>query len=440
MRTQFLFVGLTSLLAGGLVGTAGCDNVTAGQSTDPAGPPQLVHVLVQDSRYLNAFPNRASSLDLIDTGTAPVACSDTPPVNPCLVSFLVDQISPDVSCKGGFCTDPLKVPPTNVPVPLPVSLVGAPVDMRDPGGGIQVRLVFSKVLDTATIETVTMDPTKAPGKTNTYMMAPGIIELDDAAGKPVPSGYYLDNSGSPQFSSDLEFVPLGPALVIKSKVALDAASTYTVKILNPGAIKDRQQNAAVALGGGALPATVTFKTEDLMATASGVFGVANADNTQGSTLDYPDFLQCKVPPCAAGGVSAPATIAPNEVIQIGFFELAAGDTATVTVTGPAGVHAMAYSDRGADATMCAVASAGDPGANVVDVVNTDTAVTATAMAVDWPAGDYTLKITVKDINMKSTFTSALLKFTVAGTDETDPTKDPNIAAAHVLPAQCTMTM
>ena len=56
--------------------------------------------------------------------------------------------------------------------------------MRDPGGGIQIRLVFSKVLDNS-IETVTMDPTKAPGTTNTYTLTPGLVELDDQSGMPV---------------------------------------------------------------------------------------------------------------------------------------------------------------------------------------------------------------------------------------------------------------
>ena len=52
MRTQFFFVGLLGVVAGSLVGVAGCDNVTAGQSSDSKAPPQLVHVMVQDARYL----------------------------------------------------------------------------------------------------------------------------------------------------------------------------------------------------------------------------------------------------------------------------------------------------------------------------------------------------------------------------------------------------
>jgi hypothetical protein len=294
--------------------------------------------------------------------------------------------------------------------------------MRDPGGGIQVRLVFDKVLDSS-IETVVQDNTKAPGKTFTYMVTPGIVELDDEAGKPVPAGIYLDNGGSPEFSSDLELVPLGPALVIKPKVSLDAKTTYTVKIGNPGAIKDRKGNAAVGLGGGAIPTAIKFTTEDLTPAVAGVFG---------SGIDFPDF-------------SAAAMITPNEVIQIGFYETAAGDTATVDfTTAPAGAHPIAYSDRGGDPTACLSPAApgyGDPGSILVDVFNANQNTTlTTATPVDWPAGDYTFTITVKDINGKTTFTSDPMSFTVGGTDEPDPNNDPNIEAAHVMPSECTATM
>jgi hypothetical protein len=423
MRTRF-YLGLLFALGGG------CDDVTAGQPTDSAAPPQLVHVLVQDARYLLNFPNRASSVDLLDNnpfanractivckGNCPADPGTTPPaqLDTCVTEWLVDQIAPDVSCTAaGVCSDAFKVPSTGIPVPLSGVTFGVQAaDNRDPGGGIQVRLVFDKVLDTS-IEVVTQDTTKAPGATFSYAVAPGIIELDDESGTAVPSKIYLDNGGSPEFSSDLELVPLGPALVIKPKASLDAATTYTVKITNPGALKDRKGQAVVGLGGSAVPTSIKFKTEDLTPAVAGVFG---------SGFDYPDF-------------SAPAEITPNEVIQIGFYENAAGDTATVDfTTAPAGVKAIAFSDRGGDATACTKA---EPGNILVDVVNSDTGDVATAAPVDWPAGDYTFTITVKDINGKSTFTSDPMSFTVAGTDEADPTVDPNIAAAHLTPSQCSM--
>ncbi len=410
MRTQFLFVGLLSAVAGMLVGTAGCDDVTAGQSSDPAGPPKLVHALVQDARYLLQFPNRGSSLDILDNNT-PFACD--PNGDTCINQFLVDQLAPDVSCQSnGFCNDPFKIPSTGVPVPLSADLLTGADDMRDPGGGIQIRLVFSKVLDNS-IETVTMDPTKAPGTTNTYTLTPGLVELDDQSGMPVPSEFYYDNGGSPDYSADLELVPLGPAIVIKPKQSLDAATTYTVKILKPAALMDRQGNAAVGLDGNALPATLTFKTEDLTPDVDGAFG---------GGFDFPDFTMM------------PTTITPNEVIQLGFYEFIAGDTATVVVkSGPAGAKPLAYSDRGSDPTACTMA---DPSGYVLAITNTDTGVVTSAVPMDWPLGDYTITVTVKDINGRSTF-SQDYSFTVSGTDETDPTVDPNIAAAHVTPAQCT---
>jgi hypothetical protein len=414
MRTQFFFGGLLSVVAGTLVTTAGCDDVTAGQPSDTAAPPQLVHVMVQDARYLLDFPNRGSSLDILDN-YQPAPC--TKAVDTCINEFLVDQLAPDVSCTdAGVCGDPFKIPATGVPVPLSAVFAGIQAaDNRDPGGGIQVRLVFDKVLDSS-IEMVTIDPTKAPGKTNTYTLMPGLVTLLDGQMMPVPSKMYYDNGGSSQFSADLELVPLGPAIVIKPQASLDAATTYTVKIGNPGALKDREGNAAVGPNGTALPTTLTFKTENLTPDVAGAFG---------GGLDYPDF-------------SKPATIAPNEVIQIGFYENIAGDTATVTVTtGPAAAKPIAFSERGSDPAMCTTAASGDPSGPVLDITNTDTGSVMTGKPVDWPAGDYTIHVKVQDINGLSTFESDYM-FTVAGTDQTDPMADPNIQGNHVTPFQCMM--
>jgi hypothetical protein len=419
LRTLSRISVLCVVVAGTTGTTTGCDDNTTGQPKDSSAPPQLVHALVQDARYFLAFPNRGSSLDILDNNnTRSCTVEQTAPMqlDTCINEFLVDQLAPDVHClASGLCNDPLKIPSTGVPVPLPLPLLGAKPDNRDPGGGVQVRLVFDKVLDNS-IETVMMDPTKAPGTTNTYVLMPGIVELDDGAGKAVPSVIYLDQGGSPQFSADLELVPLGPAIVIKPKASLDAATKYTIKILNPGAIKDRQGNAAVGLGGGALPTSLSFTTESLTPTAAGAFGT--------SPLDFPDFNAKDV------------TVRPNEVIQIGFFEPFAGDSATVTVkSGCAGAKPIAYSERGSDATMCTKADPG--GYPVLDVVNTDTGTVATGQPVDWPTGTCTLTITVPDAAGKSMF-SADYTFTVAGSDETDPTVDPNIASQHVTPAQCAM--
>jgi hypothetical protein len=424
LRTLSRISVLCIVIAGSAGTTTGCDDNTSGQPKDSSAPPQLVHALVQDARYFLAFPNRGSSLDILDNNNTRNCTIEQPApqqLDTCINEFLVDQVAPDVHClSSGACNDPLKIPSTGVPVPLGLPLIGGTPDSRDPGGGVQIRLVFDKVLDNS-IETVTMDPTKPPGATNKYSIMPGLVELDDQSGKAVDSVIYLDQGGSPQFSADLELVPLGPAIVIKPKSSLDAASTYTIKILNGSAIKDREGNTAVGLGGTQLPMALTFKTEDLTPANAGAFP---SDAAGGNGFDFPDFTATDV------------SITPNEVLQISFFEAFAGDSATVTVkSGCAGAKPIAYSERGNDSTMCTKADPG--GYPVLDVVNSDTGDVTTGQPVDWPMGTCTLTITVPDSNGRSTF-SADYTFTVAGSDETDPMVDPNIASQHVTPAQCAM--
>ena len=425
MRTLIRVGALCVVVAGTAGTTTGCDDLSAGRPNDSSAPPQLVHALVQDARYFLAFPNRGSALDILDDNNTrsctitQAASGKSPQLDTCINEFLVDQLAPDVHCtQAGVCNDPLKIPAAGVPVPGSLTLVGAKPDNRDPGGGVQVRLVFDKLLDDS-IEVVTPSGSMTPGMTNSYALAPGLVELDDGAGKPVASVMYYDNGGSPQYSADLELVPLGPAVVIKPKAPLDAATTYTIKLLNPSALKDRDGHPAVALGGGALPSSLSFTTEALTPTSAGAFA---SDLAGGNGFDYPNF--------AAGA----ALVAPNEVVQIGFFEAFAGDSATVTVKkGCTGAKPIAYSERGADMTMCTKADPG--GYPVLDVVNSDTGSVATGKPVDWPMGDCTLTISVPDAGGHGSY-SADYTFTVSGADQTDPMVDPNIASQHVTPAEC----
>ncbi len=55
------------------------------------------------------------------------------------------------------------------------------------------------------------------------------------------------------------------------------------------------------------------------------------------------------------------------------------------------------------------------------------------MPADWPAGDYTLTLTIKDATGGSSASTGTLKFTVAG--DSDP-MDAEGYQQHVLPAQC----
>ena len=321
----------------------------------------------------------------------------------------------------GVCSDPLKIPPGGVPVPGSLTLLGAPADSRDPGGGVQIRLVFDKVLDDR-IETITPSGSTVPGATAEYALVPGLLELDDDAGRPVDSLLYYDNGGSFQYSADLELVPLGPALVVKPRAPLAAATTYTIRILDATKLTDRDGRPAVALGGGALPAALSFTTEALTAASQGAFPTDAAGD---DGLDYPDFG------------AATVAIAPNEVLQVSFFEAFAGDAATVTVkSGCAGARPIAYTERGKSAASCTRADPG--GYPLLDVVNSDTGSVATGKPVDWPLGDCTLTLTVSARGQKGAPYTADYSFTVAGVDQTDPKVDPNIASQHVTPAECAM--
>ena len=372
---------------------AACDD-SAGQPAEPTTPPRLTRITIQDVRALlgnpspvTGFVQRNSVVDLLDSG-APQACSDT---QPCVGQYTIDYTSPDFSCVKNACSDPLRVPAAGVPLSVPV------VPTRgDAGSGMAIRIVFDKLLD-GSIETVTSDPTKPPGQTLSYALAGGIAELDDASGAEVPTQKLYDNSGSPTFSSDIMIAPFGPAIVLKPIMPLEPATTYTIKLPAPSRLVDRSGRAAVGPDGNAFGASysISFTTEPLTANPAGSF---------------PDFT------------TSPTKIAPNQIVQFAFWEPIDETTAQVTMTGPSGVAALAYADRGGDATMCAAVPW------LLDVVNAPGGTPA-----DWPAGDYTLSLTVKDASGKSSLAVAQQKLTVAGSATA---MDPLDWKAHVAPAQC----
>jgi hypothetical protein len=396
------------LLAFGTVATvaAGCDDITAGQPGDSSGAPRLVHITVQDARGLRGnapaigFVQRNAVVDLLDVAPPP-SCSD---VDPCVGQFTIDLTAPDFSCSVsgpgsvGTCHDPLHVPAAGVPLSVPLAPYSG-----DAGSGMQIRIVFDKVLDNR-IETVTPDPSKPPGKTNSYVLAPNLVELDGADGKEVPCVKIYDNGGSPSFTSDLMLAPFGPALVLKPKSPLAPSTTYTIRLTDPGALRDRSGNAAVAADGSPLPApyAVTFTTEPL---------------TRNAAASSPDFGK------------TPATITPNQIVQLAFWSPVDETTATVALSGPGGaVQARAFADRGSDPHGCA----GALNPWLLDLAHTVGAGAMEAPA-DWPAGDYSLSLTIKDASGASTFSSDTLRFTVAGS--ADP-NDPQGYQSHVTPAQC----
>lgn len=421
MRTQFLMVGLLSV-AGGLVGTVGCDDNHSGQPSDPSGPPQIVHVMIVEP----LDNGRASAVDLVDS-QPPVACND---LLPCTAQFNLGSVSPDVSCSVtgtatmGVCNDPLMVTSAGVPlfVPFPLPAQG------DAGSGTTIRVVFNKVLDNR-IEMITPaldkagNPVTTPGKTLNYDLVPTVAKLVDPAGKEVPSKKILDNGGSPTFTSDLILAPLGPAIVIKPKAPLVPKTKYTIQ-LDGSQIKDRNGNLGVDQNGSPLgtPYTLSFTTESVV--------LQTAVNAPNGSATVPEFT---APSMVMGGkcVAHTSCIAPDTVIQLNFWtSVTDAPPTTVTVTGPGGpVMVEQFLDNGSDPTMCMA----NQNSNVLDVYP----VTAPGVpvATGWAPGDYTMVVhVVSDQNPMASYDNTL-KFTVAG--PAGGAMDPNSIGNHVLPETCT---
>jgi len=384
---------------------AGCDDLSAGQPSEPDGPPHLARITVQDARGLGSsaspavgFPQRGSVIDLLDDAPPP-ACSDT---EPCAGQFLINQTSPDVSCSVsapgavGSCHDPLHVPASGVPLSVPLGVSG------DAGSGMQLRVVFDKLLDDA-IETVTVDPTQPPGRTNQYTLRDGLVALFDPGGAEVPSVKLYDNGGSPALSSDLLLSPFGPALVLKPKSPLAPATSYTLELASPSSLVDRRGQPAVDAAGAPLPTPyrVSFTTEPL---------------TLDADASFPDFSQ------------TPTRIQPSQIAQLVFWEPVDEATARVMLTGPGASTSVAvFTDRGADPTACA----GNANPWRLDLVHVD----GSGAPSPWPVGSYTLSLQVTDgVRGASTYQSGTLAFTV---DAAAKPNDAYDAAQHLLPSQCT---
>ncbi|MDB4967351.1 MAG: hypothetical protein JWN44_3040 [Myxococcales bacterium] len=393
MRTQFLYVGVLGMLAGGL--SAGCDDIHAGQSSDPSGPVMLVRLMVQDAE---PFGIRGLATDVLDTPGSPLstAVSCDPDLNPCLPQFVLPGGNPDFSCTKGLCNDPLAPTPGGVAIGIP--------ETPDPGqvGGSQIRFVFNKILNSS-FETVTIDPTKLPGTEKTYKLAPGIMELDGPDGKAVaPGATYWDPTGSPANTSNPIRTPFGPALVFKPGNYLAPNVTYTVK-LTSSMVTDRKGNPMADQNGQVVSGTYTktFKTENLSAQAS----ISSVD---------------------VEGMGA--TITPDEVIQIGFNSGIDETTVMCDVAkGGTPVTVEAYSDRGAKPTMT------DCGNNQDDLILDIASVSAPGVPADWAEGDYTIHCTGKDDQYGMGSFDVTGTFTVMGPKVAS---DPLSVTKHVLPEQC----
>lgn len=258
MRTRSLYA-LGFLPLGAWL--ASCDSITAGQLEDDSGPPVLLKILVQDE-VTNT--GRGLATDILDK-TPPIKCSEK---DPCPAGDGYGHpacVIPDGQTEG-LCPDPLKPEETPVQVGVPTAC-----------GGVQVRLVWSKVLDSNSIEKAEKDPMTGAIK---WTITPGVMQLIGPDGKelafhdslyfpkfPSTSGStrcakYYDAGGSPSLTADMFLEPFGPALVMKPKDSLIVGATYTIKI-DPTKIKDKKGQSPAKDVNGPLQASYTFTTEAL---------------------------------------------------------------------------------------------------------------------------------------------------------------------------------
>ncbi len=350
---------------------AGCDSVIAGQTADDTGKPQLMRILVQDET-----PGTGLGLvtDLLDE-SEPIKCSETEPC-PAVIAG-----GPGLPCNldKGVCPNPYAAGPVEIGVP-------------DSYGGISIRLVFNKLLDSA-FETVSID-----GDTNaySYKLADGVVALNDADGKVVATVNYWDPSGFPKESADptgIYGVPFGPAIVMKPKDPLSPNSKYTL-VLDPTKVKDRAGHSPANRANVDLPNPYQkqFATEDLQVRSTA-----------------PDLT---------------APIRPNNLIQLRFN--AGIDLASAAISLKKGAETPqveAWLDRGGDPEHCKVDD------RRLDLV----AVSAPGKPVDLTPGSYDLTVILKDNGRgeaKLTYTAAV---TVMGPNSEN---DSAAVTQFVLPQQC----
>lgn len=406
MRTQFLYVGLLSMtLAGGLV-SAGCDSNHTGQPSDPSGPVKLVRAIIEDddSASQGAGGERGIATDLLDKPGTPLSTAVSCDVNlkPCLTQYNFNFSPPDFSCSSdtgtGTCADPL-APTGTVQIEEPDGLGGS--------GGVQIRLVFNKLIQASKIETITPIAGANPGMNETYALNAGVVDLMGPDGV-VSTTQYWDPSGSPVNTSDVIVNPFGPAIVIKPNAPLLTSTNYTI-VVHTGTITDRKgnpmgdQNGNVLTGDYSLPFTTEALTELASSPAPDATTMVTTLATDG-VLSF-TFQADLADPTAAGNFTYTLTPAP-----------------------PAGDIVFAYLDQTQDPTtmMCTPTVPG----GTLHI----TLATAAGVPVAWPAGDYTLAFTVKSLG-GDVFdaTATPLAFTV---DPTVATGGADSTATFLTPSQC----
>ncbi|HEX9104005.1 MAG TPA: Ig-like domain-containing protein [Polyangia bacterium] len=340
---------LLVLTFGAAVAAAGCGSDAPG---DPAGPVKLVRIMVQDAQPLGA---RGVAMDLLDTPGSPLSTALPCDANHlCAADYLLQQVAPDFTCtQAGTCNDPIAA---GAAAPLVPPATGR----QGEAGGTQLRLVFNKLLPS------TISPTD-------------VLEVDDAAGNRVAGAATWDPSGTPNVSSDLILIPLGPALVFKPSSPFEAHVQYTIRV-NAKLVTDRQGNPMADQNGTIVAGTFTksFTTETLAL--------------------LPQTTLTDVTKAAA------VAIVPDDILQLGFNAPAAATTACTATVGGAPVLVKAYADAGASAANCGAANA-----TFLDIV----AVDATGAPTDWAAGSYTVSCSVDGLGGGGS-TTVSGTFTVGG--------------------------
>ena len=231
-----------------------CDRTNTGQRPIDRSPPVLLKVLIQDEQVSGG---RNVATDLLDRSPK-IGCSER---DPCPAG---DQYGhPACNVDLGVCPHPLSPDETPPAIGTPSAL-----------GGNQVRLVFSKPLALGIEKITTNEMTGAI--TGYELVDPTIIGFYDAKGREMAAVKYWDPSGSPMVTSNLFSSPLGPALVIKPRVAMLPLTSYSIRI-KPAELKDLDGQVAKTDGNGDAVATeYAWKTEGLVATGGAIVDLKGA--------------------------------------------------------------------------------------------------------------------------------------------------------------------
>lgn len=437
MRMRFLLKATSLCLAlGGVAGITGCDNIDAGRLPEDTAPPKLVRVLFQDDTIVGG---RGLATDLLDTSTGQ-ACSDT---NPCVSPYVCGERNGeplgDGKCHNHNST--LEVPPP----------IGNPVG----AAGLQIRLVFSKIIDPS-IEKVFMkqcaksavgcqtdtdcdmskDPTntcsveRGPGRAAyTYAInPPDLVTLLGPGDKAIKATVAYAPGGSPVETSDKIFNPHGPAITVTPAVPLAPDTSYKL-VVKAGLIKDRKGQQLADAKGTSLGETTTieFKTEGLFVMQNWNCPSFNCIGYNGATINWPE-------------TSTPndeQEIAPNHFINLHFNADIDETTADkITVKGPSGdVKYAAFNNRD-DPEDCE----GTQDWRSLNIV----AVDDMGKATKWAPGSYTVTITgvAADGNSSATVAPLTLKIKVRDKDADPKSEDPMestfVLDNLVMPSDCAM--